>query len=55
MNCYPLSRESPVSTFEVYLEVAHPTTHSSGKSVKAVGTGKTVDCMHLLFNTDNKQ
>ncbi|XP_018554663.1 DENN domain-containing protein 1A isoform X3 [Lates calcarifer] len=27
-------RESPVSTFEVYLEVAHPTTHSSGPEVQ---------------------
>ncbi|GLD51896.1 DENN domain-containing protein 1A isoform X3, partial [Lates japonicus] len=27
-------KESPDSTFEVYLEVAHPTTHSSGPEVQ---------------------
>lgn len=42
--CY---RESPDSTFEVYLEVSHPGTHSSGKCLK-VGANSFRVCNIML-------
>lgn len=35
-------RESPESVFEVYMEVVHPSSHSSGKCVKSEALANAV-------------